>query len=167
MDQEKLSRALTLIKDALAAQHVGDLEHAIKLYTDSLEIYETAEGYTYLGWALSKLGKLDDAIEYCHRAIAIDPEFGNPYNDIGVYLMQRQRLDEAVPWLERAKLASNYEPRHYPYMNLARIYESRDQIKRAIEELEGAMEHVPSGEGDAETVRGLQQAVRELKNRLN
>jgi Tfp pilus assembly protein PilF len=55
------------------------------------------------------------------RAIEIDPEFGNPYNDIGVYLMQRDRLDDAVPWLERAKLAKRYEPRQFPYMNLGRI----------------------------------------------
>jgi hypothetical protein len=27
----------------------------------------------------------------------IDPEFGTPYNDIGVHLMERERLDEALP----------------------------------------------------------------------
>jgi len=33
----------------------------------------------------------------------IDPEFGTPYNDIGGYLMERERLDEALPWLQKAK----------------------------------------------------------------
>ena len=30
---------------------------------------------------------------------------GNAYNDIGVYLMQKGQLDEAIAWLEQAKLA--------------------------------------------------------------
>jgi hypothetical protein len=35
----------------------------------------------------------------------IDDEFGNPYNDIGVYLMQQDKLDESISWLEKAKQA--------------------------------------------------------------
>src|SRR5881628_1104671 len=57
-------------------------------------------GAHLLGWTLSFQGRLEEATEECLRAIEIDPEFGNPYNDIGVYLMQRDRLDEAIPWLE-------------------------------------------------------------------
>lgn len=58
------------------------------------------------------------------RAIEIDPQFGNPgnpYNDIGVYLTQQGKLNEAVPWLEKAKQATRYEPRQYRFMNLGRI----------------------------------------------
>ena len=47
-------------------------------------------------------GRLEEAIEECHKAIAVDPTFGNPYNDIGAYLIEMGRLDEAIPWLERA-----------------------------------------------------------------
>jgi len=28
--------------------------------------------------------------------------------------MQKGELDQAMPWLERAKLAKRYEPRHSP-----------------------------------------------------
>ena len=52
----------------------------------SIEIPPTAEAHTYLGWTYSLQGKLDEATAECLRAIEIDPEFGNPYNDIGVYL---------------------------------------------------------------------------------
>ena len=38
----------------------------------------------------------------CLRAIEIDPHFGNPYNDIGDYLMQQGKLEEAIPWLRRS-----------------------------------------------------------------
>ena len=34
----------------------------------------------------------------------MDPDFGNPYNDIGAYLIEMGRLDEAIPWLEKATL---------------------------------------------------------------
>jgi len=33
----------------------------------------------------------------------IDPEFGRPCNDIGGHLMERERLNEALPWLQKAK----------------------------------------------------------------
>jgi Tfp pilus assembly protein PilF len=32
---------------------------------------------------------LDEATDECRRAIEIDPQFGNPSNDIGVYLTQQ------------------------------------------------------------------------------
>lgn len=50
---------------------------------------------------------------------------GNPYNDIGSYLINLGKYDEAVYWLEKAIRASDYEPRHYPYFNLGRVYEKK------------------------------------------
>ena len=61
----------------------GDLERAIELYTKSLGLYPTAEAYTFHGWAYSFQGRADEAIEECKKAIAVDPTFGNPYNDMG------------------------------------------------------------------------------------
>jgi len=54
------------------------------------------------GLDVSFPGKLDDAIAECKRAIELDPEFGNPYNDIGAYMIEMGRFEEAIPWLERA-----------------------------------------------------------------
>ena len=48
----------------------------------------------------------------------IDPEFGTPYNDIGVYLMERESLDEALPWLQKAKQVRRCEPRAVPLHDL-------------------------------------------------
>ena len=91
-----------------------DLERAIELYTESLELYPTAEAYTFRGWAYSFQGRVGEAIEECKKAIAVDPTFGNPYNDIGSYLVKMGELDEAIEWLEKAKTAPRYEPRHFP-----------------------------------------------------
>ena len=73
----------------------------------------------------------------------VDPDFGNPYNDIGAYLIELGRDDEAIGWLERAKTARRYEPRHFPYFNLARIYVKRHKTREAIRELQGAVSIEP------------------------
>jgi Tfp pilus assembly protein PilF len=73
----------------------------------------------------------------------VDPDFGNPYNDIGAYLVELGRLDEAIPWLERAKVAPRYEPRHFPHFNLARVYVKQGKIQEAIHELREAIRIEP------------------------
>jgi len=120
-------------------QMAGRIDAAIESYRRSIAIHPSAEAHTFLGWALSHQGRHEDAIAECRRAIAVDPTYGNPYNDIGAYLIELGREDEAVPWLERAKAAPRYEPRHFPYFNLARIYVRRHKVHEAIRELEGAI----------------------------
>ncbi len=157
---DSYARAMALVGEGLSAQENGDLEAAVALYQRSLEVCPTAEGHTFLGWALSYQGRLDEAIEHCRDAIALDPDFGNPYNDVGVYLMQRNELDAAIPWLEQAKRASRYEPRHFPFLNLGRIFMARGELRRAIVEFEGALEIVPDDEG-------IRQLLSSLRAKLN
>ena len=125
------------------AQMQGRLEEAVAHYQRSIGLHPTAEAHTFLGWAYSFQGRPDDAIAQCKIAISVDPDFGNPYNDIGAYLIELGRDDEAVPWLERAKQAPRYEPRHFPYFNRARIHIKRYEIREAIGELERAIEIEP------------------------
>ncbi len=93
--------------------------------------------------AYSFAGRLDDAIEECRKAIATDPAFGNPYNDIGCYLMEQGKLDEAVPWFDQAKRALRYEARHFPYLNLGRLRAARGEFAEAILEFQGALAQAP------------------------
>jgi Tfp pilus assembly protein PilF len=153
-------RALDLWREGYRQQMAGDLDAAIATYRRSLAVQPTAEAHTFLGWAMSFQGQLEEAIEECHRAIAVDPDFGNPYNDIGVYLMQQQKLEEAIPWLERAKHAPRYEPRQFPYMNLGRIYMKQGRWSEALRELQEGTRIAPR---DA----GVRRALHELRGRLN
>ena len=152
-------RALELIQRAMNFQMAGDLDESIRLYKESIAVCPTADAHTYLGWAYSFQGRIDDAIAECEIAIRLDPEFGNPYNDIGVYLMQQEKFDEAIPWLERAKTAKRYEPRHFPYINLGRVYLTKGMIQKALEEFGGALQINPD---DSE----LAQLTEELKTKL-
>ena len=90
----------------------------------------------------------------------MDPDFGNPYNDIGVYLMQKGDLEGAVPWLEKAKQAPRYEPRQFPYMNLGRIYLRRGQWAEALRELEAGVRAAPK-DGD------VRKMLHELRAKFN
>jgi Tfp pilus assembly protein PilF len=90
------------------------------------------------------MGRIDEAIAECRKAIEIDPDYGNPYNDIGAYLIAKGELDDAIPWLERAKRAPRYEPRHFPYVNLGRLYAAKGMITAATAELERALEIEPN-----------------------
>ncbi|TLY45387.1 MAG: tetratricopeptide repeat protein [Nitrospirae bacterium] len=111
----------------------GEFEEAVKLYTESVELYPTAEAYTFRGWTHSFMGMLDEAIEDCHRAIAVDPDFGNPYNDIGAYLIEKGQLDDAIEWLEKATRAKRYESPAFPHLNLGRVYEKKREWDKALE----------------------------------
>jgi len=126
-------QALTLWMKGQRHHLRGDFNRAIELYTKSLALYPTAEAYTFRGWAYSFQGRLDEAIDECKKAIAVDQTFGNPYNDIGSYLVKKGMLDEAIEWLEKAKTAPRYEPRHFPYMNLGRIYAQKGMVLPAIQ----------------------------------
>jgi len=152
--QNAQERAMELIQKAMKHQMAGELDESIRLYKESIALYPTADAYTYLGWVYSFQGRIDDAIAQCEIAIQIDPDFGNPYNDIGVYLMQREEVDAAIPWLEKAKSAKRYEPRHFPYINLGRVYLNKGMLQRALEEFRAALEINP---GDHELTELLEQ----------
>ena len=153
-------RALALWQEGQRLQLEGDLDEAIALYTQSIAVCPTAEAHTFLGWAYSFQNRLEDAIDECKKAIAVDPSLGNPYNDIGSYLIAQGKGDEAVDWLQKAKGAPRYEARHFPYMNLGRLFAGRGLTDRAIEEFEQALALCP---GEATCVAALAY----LRRRIN
>ena len=141
--ESEARRAEAHFQAAYAAQTHGDLDEAIDLYRKSLACVPTAEAHTFLGWALSLKGDYAAAIQECHRAIAVDPQFGNPYNDIGSYLIALGRHVEAFAWLRKAIGAPRYEPRHYPHVNLARVFVKLGQLDAAIAQLRVALAIAP------------------------
>lgn len=143
MSAEHREQARELFQEAYRAQMEGEFDRAVELYKRSIALHPTAEAHTFLGWTYHFQGKVEDAISECKRAIEVDPEFGNPYNDIGSYLISLGRLDEAVPWLEQAIRAPRYEPRHYPYFNLGRVYFAKGMINRAREYFQQALRIEP------------------------
>ena len=137
-----------------------DDDRAVKLYKRSLTLHPTAEAYTYLGWAYRYQGKLDEAIAECKKAIQIDPEFGNPYNDIGAYLIEKGKYDEALRWLERALHTRRYESYHFPHYNLGRAYMAKELYGKARQHFQEALKILPDY---APAKEGLEQIRRKLQ----
>src|ERR1700689_3727250 len=143
MSLEQQQLAWKLLQQAYQAQMHGDYDHAVELYTKSLEIFPTAEAYTFLGWTYHFQGKVDEAIAECKKAIQIDPEFGNPYNDIGPYLLEQGEFDASLPWLERALQSRRYESYHFPHYNLGRANMANEMYVKARYHFDQALKLSP------------------------
>ena len=152
--QEEL--ALEYFQRAYAHQMNGELDEAVEYYKKSIEALPTAEAHTFLGWTYSFMGRYDDAIAECQRAIEIDPDFGNPYNDIGAYLIEQGALNEAIPWLEKATQALRYESYCFPHFNLGRVYERKHQWSKAMECYRDSLLHNPDYSLAKSALRRLQ-----------
>src|ERR671921_982378 len=98
----KRFEANQLFHEAYEAQLAHDYERAIELYQRSIETYPTAEAHTFLGWVYSFQERYQDAIDECLAAIRVDATLGNPYNDIGSYLIAQGDLWSCVRWLKLA-----------------------------------------------------------------
>ncbi|HEX9830228.1 MAG TPA: tetratricopeptide repeat protein [Thermodesulfobacteriota bacterium] len=159
-EKDSLTTAIAFFQRGYEYQMSGEFNLAIEYYKRSIEVHPTAEAYTFLGWTYSFQGKLQEAIAECENAIKVDPDFGNPYNDIGAYLIELERYDEAIPWLEKATFAKRYEPRHYPHFNLGRVYLIKGMVKKALEEFQKALEIYPD-------YPVAKEAIEKLKVTLN
>lgn len=142
-DEARRVEALRLWAEGARLIEARRYNDAIITLTRSIELFPTAEAYTFRGWAFSHQDRVDEAIAECKRAIEVDPAFGNPYNDIGAYLIQQGKLEEAIPWLEQATRAERYEARVFPWANLGRIYATRGDRMRAIAAFRKALEEQP------------------------
>ena len=136
-------RAYALWEQGYVLHLTGRYREAVDSFRKSIAVLPTAEGHTFLGWSLSMLGHLEEAIAECRKAIALDPDYGNPYNDIGVYLIDLGRPDEAVPWLEKAISAKRYCCYQFPHYNLGRVRLVQGNLDAARRSFERALRHDP------------------------
>lgn len=157
--QRKRRQAFTAFRDAYDAQMRRDYSMAVEKYRQSIACYPTAEAHTFLGWAYSFQGELESAIEECRQAIRLDPEFGNPYNDIGAYLIARGRYDEAAPYLQRALESKRYRAYHFAHFNLGRVREHQGDILSAFRHYKKALEAEPGYEMAYDALEQLKRSA--------
>src|SRR6266699_4996724 len=152
--------AKQLFHEAYQAQLAENYEEAIELYKRSIEVYPTAEAHTFLGWVYSFQQRYDEAIEECLEAIRVDETLGNPYNDIGSYLLAKGDSYGCIRWFKRALLAPRYESYAFPHFNLGRVYETRRKFLEAAKHYGLALQQKPDF---AEAF----VALRRMQSRLN
>ncbi len=136
-------QAYLLWQEGTVLHLLGEYEAAIERFRKSIEVHPTAEGHTYLGWSLSQLDRLDEAIAECKTAIPLDHDYGNPSHDIGAYLIDLGRPDEAIPWLEKAMGAKRYCCYQLPHFNMGRILLMKERTGEAERAFRRALEYDP------------------------
>jgi tetratricopeptide (TPR) repeat protein len=151
-----MHQAYLLWQQGHALHLLGQYEEAVQHFSRSIELYPTAEAYTFRGWSLSMSNRYAEAIADCKQAIELDPDYGNPYNDIGVYLIELGRPQEAIPWLEKAIQAKRYCCYQFPHFNLGRILVMLGKLEEAKRSFERALSH----ESDYEPARRALEIIR-------
>jgi len=160
LTSEAKREAVELFRRAFRAQQAEDYDEAIEFYRRSLSTYPTAEAHTFLGWVFSFQGRYDEAIDECLAAIRVDPDFGNPYNDIGSYLLAQGDRHNCVRWFRRAVIAPRYEARAFPHFNLGRVFEGRGRLLEAARHYGLSLQEQPD-------FAQATQALRRVQARLN
>ena len=128
-----------LLDEGCNLVHRGFIDGAYEKFDQSYKLDQSADALTYKGWMLNIKGDPEGALKLCHQAIKLDPEFGNPYNDIGTILVAQKNFNDAIPWFKKAIKAKRYEPRHFPHINLAKIYIEMGESDLALAEYKEAL----------------------------
>jgi tetratricopeptide (TPR) repeat protein len=75
---------------------------AAAAFEKSLAVADSAEAQIGLATAARKLGDASRAVEALRRALAIDPEDADSWNELGGLLLQKTEVEAAIAALERA-----------------------------------------------------------------
>ena len=132
IEKDSISLATEYFNNANKLHVDGKLENAIIAYRASISIYPTAKAYISLGTIYSLQGKLDMAIEECKKAIEIEPEYEDSYNNIGSYLLKLGKDDEAIEWFEKAIQVDEDDSSCISFYNLGRIFEKKGDWLKAL-----------------------------------
>jgi TolB-like protein/DNA-binding winged helix-turn-helix (wHTH) protein/Tfp pilus assembly protein PilF len=108
-----------------------ELQRAIALNPNN------AMAHQWYGYALSAMGRFDEAIAEMKRARELDPMSANKQNSLAATYYRAGRYDDALrEFREVADPDANSEFRH---RRMAAIYERKDMLKEAIHELAMAL----------------------------
>jgi tetratricopeptide (TPR) repeat protein len=152
-------RACDLIEDGLKAASQGLSDRAIRRFKDSLRLRRTADALTYWAWVESSKGNLQVAAHLCREALRVDDDFGNAANDLGSYLAALGDTRTAIEWFEKAKKSERYSSRHFPYMNLGRIYLEQGEYWKAFKEYREAQKICPDDESIRAAISKLEAHI--------
>jgi len=96
----------------------------------SQEFAKEARQYRQEGYKAQQAGDIELAIVYYKKAIALDPHYAVPHNDLGITYETKGLLDKAEQeYLTAIRINPDFAEAH---MNLALLYESMNKIEQAI-----------------------------------
>jgi tetratricopeptide (TPR) repeat protein len=116
---------------------------------------ENPEGLAYKANGLFRLGNYEEALEYFRRLNKIVPDDDLALLNIGVCLVNLNRQQEAIPYLENAleMAEETSETLQQIYLELAFCYSTQHQLAKALEMIDTAMQ-LPGDTTDLLVIRG-------------
>ncbi|MEW5819792.1 MAG: tetratricopeptide repeat protein [Cyanobacteriota bacterium] len=130
-----LSLSLMLYKLGNYSQSTYNIEKAKVIASNN------AESFNNIGYALFKIGKVNDAIEFYYKAVDKDPGYSIAYYNLGVVHSKIGEIDQAI---ESYLKVIEIEPDNVPALNnLGVAYENIGNIDKAIEYYEKTLEINP------------------------
>ncbi len=100
-----------------------------------------AQSYTQMSKALIENGNLDEALEYCDKALQVNPKWAEAYEQIGLIEMSRGNYNQAIAFLSKAtEVLPNMAT---AYRALAMVYLKQDRLDKARIAVEKCLRSAP------------------------
>jgi tetratricopeptide (TPR) repeat protein len=119
-------------------------EESLKWYDESLKFKDYQERYISLngkGLALSRMGRIQEAIACINEAIKIKPDSRHAYLDKADILEKTGRIDEAIETIHKAtELNPDYS---FAYYSFALLKEKKGELDEALNYFQSALEQYP------------------------
>ncbi|MCG9876449.1 MAG: hypothetical protein MH321_16870 [Leptospiraceae bacterium] len=140
---------------------LGDLDRAEYYFRSYLEDEESSEAFFYLGLIATQKNHLEDALEFYYKSVTINPEYGNPCNEIGIILLRMGKDKDAVFWLKKSIRCMQNDAPHISFFNLATLYKMWNRPERSLQFLHRAIALKP------EFPEAIQLKAELIKNNTN
>ena len=115
----------------------GDIERGMAHVREALRLKPNhAEAHNTLGYAMQRLGRLDEARRHYEEARRLHPEMASPHNNLGVLAHLQGRLDESIVHYREALQRNGRDPEALRNMGLSlldlgRPADARPYLERA------------------------------------
>lgn len=127
--------ALLLALSAASVQRVRDYRSEVSIWTDAEKKFpQSHTAQVNLGFALTREGRVDEAIEHYRLALAIAPRNVLTMSNLGDALARQNKHPEAIAQFEAAlKVMADHPVIHYQLGNSLRAIGRLDDAKREYE----------------------------------
>jgi protein O-GlcNAc transferase len=126
---------------SVIALREGNYENALAFTSRALALAPHPAIHSNHGEACRHLGRLNEAAAHCRQALALDPNYADALNNLGVILTGLEQADEAIIHLQKAiSLRPDHAESHY---NLGIALTSRHRFEDAAKSFQRALDLKP------------------------
>ncbi|MGO9603685.1 MAG: tetratricopeptide repeat protein [Candidatus Binataceae bacterium] len=120
------------LREGATAAARGDLEDARASYLEAAVLMpQSAAPQYHLALLSAKLGRAEEARNYCRHALELDPTYATGFNNLGLHYFWQKRYSEAKAEFDRALMLDPGDA--YAQVGMSRLAGRRKRWNEAIE----------------------------------